>query len=35
VVLEGVQRIQPGMKVAPGPADIDSHAADVPRPGRS
>jgi membrane fusion protein, multidrug efflux system len=35
VVLEGVQRVQPGMKVAPGPADVDSHAADVPPTGRS
>jgi membrane fusion protein, multidrug efflux system len=35
VVLEGVQRVQPGMKVAPGPADVDSHAADVPPTSRS
>ena len=35
VVLEGVQRVQPDMKVAPGPADVDSHAADVPPTSRS
>jgi membrane fusion protein (multidrug efflux system) len=35
VVLEGVQRVQPGMKVAPGPADVDSHAVDVPPASRS
>jgi hypothetical protein len=34
-VLEGVQRIQPGMQVAPAPVDIKIRAADATSADRS
>ncbi len=33
VVLEGVQRVQPGMQVSPGPADTGAVAAGGPPAG--